>query len=73
MQVEVFTTDNNTLVVKNQFRPKKTNNASTGLGLSSISERYQLLLNKKINIVKTSEYFSVELPLISQQENENID
>jgi len=63
--VEISTTDEDILILKNQRQPKKGIVNSTGLGLATIKERYRILTDKKINIIETSEYFSVELPLIS--------
>jgi len=72
LQVEIFTGPGDLLTIKNQLRRKETGAISNGIGLKSINERYRLLANKKITVVSTNENFSVELPLISHEEYENI-
>jgi LytS/YehU family sensor histidine kinase len=69
--VEIETTDHHTLVVKNQLQPKNSNSLSNGHGLKSINQRYELLTKKKEITSQTSQYFSVELPLITPQEHES--
>jgi len=69
--VEIKTTSNNSLLVKNNIQPKTGKEESTGLGLKSIDERYYLLFNKKIKINHTSNLFLIELPLITPDEYES--
>jgi len=69
--VEIETTDRNTLVVKNQLQSKNSGSLSNGHGLKSINQRYELLTKKKVIVSQTSQYFSVELPLITPQEYES--
>jgi len=69
--VEIKTTEQSALIVKNNLQPKAGNEESTGLGLKSIDERYNLLYNKNIKILRTADYFYVELPLLSPYEYEN--
>jgi ligand-binding sensor domain-containing protein len=72
LRVEITTTELGTLVVKNQLQLKNSSALSNQHGLKSINQRYQLLLLKNIEVSQTSEYFSVELPLITPAEYENI-
>lgn len=69
--VEITTSEKNTIFVKNRVQLKKKV-LSTGVGLTSVNELYLLLSGKKININCTSEYFSVELPLLIPKEYEDI-
>jgi len=69
--VEISTTESGCLLVKNQLQPKNSTALSNKHGLKSIDQRYQLLTSKKIVISHTSEYFSVELPLITPVEYES--
>lgn len=69
--VEITTTDHGTLLVKNQLQLKNSSELSNQHGLKSIAQRYELLTSKKIEISQTSEYFSVELPLITPAEYES--
>ncbi len=50
--------------VTNNIIPKMTNNPSTGLGQTYIRQMYLDITGKQIDIVKTSDTYSVTLPLI---------
>jgi len=52
------------IVIENQLQLKRTPEASTGLGLDNIDERYMHLLNKKIEIRASETVFTVKLPVI---------
>lgn len=57
------------LVIENNLMYKKSR-FSTGLGLDSISQRYQLIGDYSINIIKNSDSFEVQIPLIKKQKSE---
>ncbi|SFD07528.1 Histidine kinase [Chitinophaga sp. CF118] len=67
LQLEISIQDNAKLVVKNSLLPRKTREESTKLGLQNIAGRYKLLFRKEIEIIKTSDTFVVNLPLISHE------
>ena len=69
--VEIMTTEEDSILIKNQLRKKDTRTTSNSLGLSAINDHYRLLTSKKINIISTSEFFSVELPLIKPDDYDN--
>lgn len=52
------------LVVENRLQLKRTPEASTGMGLKNINERYIHLLNKKIEILASETLFTIKLPII---------
>jgi sensor histidine kinase YesM len=58
---------NGTLVVENNLQPKQIINKSSGVGLSNIMQRYQLLTNKKVNINQTAKSFAVAIPMLTKQ------
>lgn len=60
--VRIYTKDGY-LIVSNEKRPMLEPNQGTGLGLSNLNSRYQLLLNRKIEIVDNDKEFTVCLPL----------
>ena len=60
--VRIFTEDGY-LVVANEKRPMLEPNPGTGIGLSNLNTRYQLLLNREIEIVDNEKEFVVRLPL----------
>ena len=60
--VRIFT-DGGYLVVANEKRPMLEPNPGTGIGLSNLNTRYQLLLNREIEIIDNEKEFVVRLPL----------
>ncbi|WP_132054755.1 sensor histidine kinase [Pseudocnuella soli] len=52
------------IVVTNNIQPKTGANQPSGFGLSGLSSRYHLLDGPEIEIIKTTEHFTVKLPLI---------
>ena len=63
-KVRIFT-ENGYLVVANEKRPMLEQNPGTGIGLSNLNTRYQLLLNRDIEIIDNEKDFIVRLPLES--------
>jgi sensor histidine kinase YesM len=53
------------LVVINNLQPKASVEASSGIGLTNINQRYQLLFNREIKIEMDAVFFTVKLPLQS--------
>ncbi|KAA2239696.1 histidine kinase [Chitinophaga agrisoli] len=62
LQVRVYVQDNE-LCVKNNLQAIAVPQASAGLGLANLNERFRILLKKEITIIRTLEYFLVKLPL----------
>ncbi len=60
---------NNSIVVSNNLQEKTAVKHSTNTGLSNIKERYAYLSGKEITINKTTETFTVELPIIKLNHN----
>ncbi|HMQ50025.1 MAG TPA: histidine kinase [Saprospiraceae bacterium] len=56
--------ENKRLVVRNKLQRKKQNMPSTKFGLQNISNRYAYLCDEQVDVLESSEYFSVSLPLI---------
>jgi sensor histidine kinase YesM len=53
------------LVVKNNFNPRKDNYNKTNIGQNNLLRRYQLLnIDKKPAIIKTKDFYKVVLPII---------
>ncbi len=55
----------NKLIVANNLQPKIQVAKSTGTGLANIKSRYEILTNLEVNILKTENQFTVELPIIA--------
>jgi ligand-binding sensor domain-containing protein len=56
--------DNEWLVVENDYQPKRLAETSTGIGLENIVKRYRLLAGREIMIENTGKVFKVKLPVI---------
>lgn len=63
LQIDIYTTGENMLVVSNKVQPKVEEEHSSGIGLKNLWGRYRLLTGKDINISNRKEYFKVSLPL----------
>ena len=59
--------DRDNLVVENNLQPKQIVKKSSGVGLSNIKQRYDLLTNKKVNINKEAHSFTVAIPMLTKQ------
>jgi len=72
LKIELFAEDNY-IVVRNNLQKKDQKYNSTKLGLANIKSRYNLLINKEIEVIETEEYFTVKLPIILNQLNAHTD
>jgi two-component system LytT family sensor kinase len=54
------------IVVKNKLQLKRTADASTGMGLENINQRYKHLIDKKIEIQASETLFIIKLPVIHE-------
>ena len=59
--------DQGSLVVENNLQPKQIVKKSTGVGLSNIMQRYNLLTNKKVNVSKEANRFAVAIPMLTKK------
>ncbi|KJD35054.1 histidine kinase [Tamlana sedimentorum] len=55
------------LIVENNLQPKQIVKKSSGVGLSNIKERYQLLTHKKVFINQEANSFAVAIPMLTKQ------
>ncbi|WP_341216453.1 histidine kinase [uncultured Wocania sp.] len=55
------------LVVENNLQLKQIVKKSSGVGLSNIMQRYDLLTNRKINVNKDANRFAVAIPMLTKQ------
>jgi LytS/YehU family sensor histidine kinase len=62
--------DNEYIIVSNHRNQKKEDTSGTGIGLSNLMMRYDILTGKKIQIQSTETEFNVKLPLISLTKND---
>lgn len=59
--------DGDNLVVENNLQLKQIVKKSSGVGLGNITQRYDLLTNKKVNINKEANRFAVAIPMLTKQ------
>lgn len=62
--IEIDTTEDGSIRVKNNLQPKQGHKDSNGLGLANLNERYRLMFGKEIEIELTEDKFVVTVPLI---------
>lgn len=68
MEIKIYTDSENMLIVSNPIRSKQSEYISTGIGLTNLQRRYQMLTGKNIKISDTNGYFEVSLPLLNSVE-----
>jgi two-component system, LytTR family, sensor kinase len=61
----------NTVTVANNMQPKPTVEEESGVGLSNLAERYRLLGNKPIDIIKDEHKFSVTINVLENENSNN--
>ncbi|WP_452598338.1 2TM domain-containing protein [Pontimicrobium sp. MEBiC01747] len=59
--------DKGMLIVENNLQAKQVLKKSSGVGLSNIKQRYQLLTNKQVSIYETKDTFKVAIPMLTKQ------
>ncbi|MFD2823974.1 histidine kinase [Lacinutrix iliipiscaria] len=59
--------ENGNLVVENNLQPKQIVKKSSGVGLSNIKQRYDLLTDKKVFINQEAKSFAVAIPMLTKQ------
>lgn len=71
LTIHIETTANNSILFSNVIQAKKEAEKGEGIGLANLAQRYELLLRKKIEIGVT-DIFSVEVPLIDEEDYNKI-
>lgn len=65
LQIQIYADDKKGyLYVENILQEKKETEHSTGIGIRNIIQRYDLLTEKKIDVIKTETSFKIGLPYI---------
>ncbi|QRM89839.1 histidine kinase [Lacinutrix sp. WUR7] len=59
--------ENGNLIVENNLQIKQIVKKSSGVGLNNITQRYQLLTTKKVNINQDANRFAVAIPMLTKQ------
>jgi len=58
---------NNELIITNNKQKKEVLQERNGVGLQNIVNRYAIISNRKVKIDETSEFFTVQLPILTKQ------
>lgn len=66
LHISIYESDGN-LIVENNLQPKQIVKKGSGVGLSNIKQRYQLLTNKKVIINQQANRFAVAIPMLTKQ------
>ena len=66
LHIKIYET-NGSLVVENNLQIKQIVKKSSGVGLNNITQRYQLLTTKKVNINQKANSFAVAIPMLTKQ------
>lgn len=59
--------DNGSLRVTNNLQPKQVINKGTGVGLQNITQRYELITNRAVTILKDAKQFSIAIPMLTKE------
>ena len=70
LTIEIYSSKSPRIIVQNTLQKKKNVKDSTRTGLENIKKRYQFLTKEKVDILTSTDYFMVALPLIEIQKNE---
>lgn len=66
LRIKIYESGDN-LVVENNLQPKQIVKKSSGVGLANITQRYQILTNKKVIINQEANSFAVAIPMLTKQ------
>jgi len=69
LHIEIYSTDEDYIGVKNNNQKKAAIDGSTGLGIENIKRRYEFFTNKPVKTIENQEYYMVELPTIKPETN----
>jgi len=72
LEIKIYN-DDQYVIVQNNLQKKDQNYGSTKLGLANIKSRYKLLVNKNIEVIEDSDFFTVKLPIIKHMDHEDLD
>ena len=68
LHIKIFT-ENGNLIIENNLQTRELPHQSTGVGLANIVSRYNLLTERNVFIEKSSDFFRVKLPILTEKLN----
>ena len=66
LQIDIYTTHEDKLIISNKIHPKSEDSKGSGIGFKNLWGRYRMLTGKDIQISNRKEYFKVTLPLLNK-------
>jgi LytS/YehU family sensor histidine kinase len=69
LTINIYIEDTDKIVVKNNLQLREDETYSTGIGLSNIRTRLELLSDKKLEVMDTNSDFIVKVPILKRHEN----
>ena len=66
LNIKLFT-ENNYLVVQNNFQLRKNHEPSSKTGLQNIKDRYEFFTTDEVEIIQTEKHFIVKIPLLPKK------
>ena len=66
MVIDVFSTKEEQICVKNKLQKRQEEADSTGIGLSNLKNRYALITTRQMEVNQNKDFFWVKLPLIPE-------
>ncbi|MBO3700416.1 sensor histidine kinase [Roseivirga sp. E12] len=67
LTIDIYSENNDYIVVRNNINKRSALEKPTKIGLNNINNRYQMLVNKSIDISQENGFFTVKLPLINKE------
>jgi LytS/YehU family sensor histidine kinase len=64
LQCDVYIDQDDYLVVRNNMNVRQVKEASTGIGLQNLKNRYRIITGVEISVIEKDGYFTVRMPLI---------
>ncbi|MCX6231654.1 MAG: histidine kinase [Bacteroidetes bacterium] len=69
LSIEIISTENGYIQVKNNIQKRTEEEPSAGLGLQNIRNRYKFLSDKEVEVMISAQHFSVALPVLEENLN----
>jgi two-component system LytT family sensor kinase len=66
LNIQLYT-ENNYLVVQNNYQLRKNHEPSSKTGIQNIKDRYEFFTKDEVEILQTEKYFIVKIPLLPKK------
>ncbi len=65
LRISINNNTNKSITIKNNLQLRSNAEASTGLGINNIKKRYAYYTSKEVDILQTTEFYSITIPLLT--------